>query len=133
MKKLFILTAVMAIFGLSSCEKESSEAIVGTWKAATIEMTAEGINVDVDMAEAEAKLLFTFNEDGSGSAYMESKGSGNKTQFEYEVFGDTLTLTIDGETIGIPVSIGRRSMTLEIDGSLLDYENAKVKIHLKRI
>ena len=52
MKRFFILTAILAVFGLSSCEKEPSIA---------------GIDMTVNMADAGMKLEFTFNEDCSES------------------------------------------------------------------
>jgi hypothetical protein len=67
MKRFFILTAILAVFGLSSCEKEPSKAIVGTWEAVKMETSIAGIDMTVNMADAGMKLEFTFNEDGSES------------------------------------------------------------------
>ena len=45
MKRFLILTALMAVLGLTSCEKEPSKAIVGTWEATTVEMNISGMKM----------------------------------------------------------------------------------------
>ena len=52
MKRFFLLTALMAVLGLSSCEKEPSVAIIGTWEAVKMEATASGMTMTIDMVEA---------------------------------------------------------------------------------
>ena len=134
MKRFFILTAILAVLGLSSCEKEPSRVIVGTWEAVTMEVTlGGGINMTVDMADAGMRMMFTFNSDGTGSAYMESEGSGDRAQMEYELFGNVLTMTSEGETSSVPVTIDGKSMTMEISGDFIGEDGSNIKIHFRKV
>ena len=133
MKRFFILTAILAVFGLSSCEKEPSKAIVGTWEAVKMETSIAGIDMTVNMAEAGMKMEFTFNEDGSGSIYIESDGRGERTPFDYSVNGNLLSITSDGETEGVPVSFGKNTMTVELNGDIIGEPNTKVTIHFQKV
>ena len=131
MKKLFFLTAILAVLGLSSCEKEPSKAIVGTWEAVTVDMTIDGETLTVDIADTGASLEFTFNEDGTASVYMEAEGEGETTPFTYEVKGNILKLTQEGETVDISITIEKNTMTMEIGEDLLE-EEGSMKLHLRR-
>ena len=133
MKRLFILTAILAVFGLSSCEKEPSKAIVGTWEAVKMETSIAGIDMTVNMADAGMKMEFTFNEDGSGSIYLESEGRGERTPFEYSLNGNLLSIISDGETEGVPVSFGKNTMTVELNGDIIGEPNTKVTIHFQKV
>lgn len=133
MKRFFILTAILAVFGLSSCEKEPSKAIVGTWEAVKMETSIAGIDMTVNMAEAGMKMEFTFNEDGSGSIYIESDGRGERTPFDYSVNGNLLSIISDGETEGVPVSFGKNTMTVELNGDIIGEPNTKVTIHFQKV
>ena len=133
MKRFFILTAILAVFGLSSCEKEPSKAIVGTWEAVKMETSIAGIDMTVNMAEAGMKMEFTFNEDGSGSIYIESDGRGERTPFDYSVNGNLLSIISDGETEGAPVSFGKNTMTVELNGDIIGKPNTKVTIHFQKV
>jgi hypothetical protein len=133
MKRLFILTAILAVFGLSSCEKEPSKAIVGTWEAVKMETSIAGIDMTVNMADAGMKMEFTFNEDGSGSIYLESEGRGERTPFEYSLNGNLLSIISDGETEGVPVSFGKNTMTMELNGDVIGEPNTKVTIHFQKV
>ena len=133
MKRFFILTAIMAVFGLSSCEKEPSKAIVGTWEAVKMETSIAGIDMTVNMADAGMKMEFTFNEDGSGSIYLESEGRGERTPFEYSVNGNLLSIISDGETEGVPVSFGKNTMTVELNGDIIGEPYTKVTIHFQKV
>lgn len=133
MKRFFILTAILAVFGLSSCEKEPSKAIVGTWEAVKMETSIAGIDMTVNMADAGMKMEFTFNEDGSGSIYIESDGRGERTPFEYSLNGNLLSIISDGETEGVPVSFGKNTMTVELNGDIIGEPNTKVTIHFQKV
>ena len=133
MKRFFILTAILAVFGLSSCEKEPSKAIVGTWEAVKMETSIAGIDMTVNMADAGTKLEFTFNEDGSGSIYLESEGRGERTPFDYSLNGNLLSIISDGETEGVPVSFDENTMTMELNGDIIGKENTKVTIHFQKV
>ena len=133
MKRFFILTAILVVFGLSSCEKEPSKAIVGTWEAVKMETSIAGIDMTVNMADAGMKMEFTFNEDGSGSIYLESEGRGERTPFEYSVNGNLLSIISDGETEGVPVSFDKNTMTMELNGDIIGEDNSKVTIHFQKV
>ena len=132
MKRMLLLTALMAILGLSSCEKEPSVAIVGTWEAVKMEATMTGMTMTVDMAEAGMTMLFTFKANGTGSTYIESEGQGERVPFEYELYGNILTLSSDGATSGVPVTIEKKTMIMELDGEDLGEDFAKVKIYFNK-
>ena len=53
MKRFLILTALLAVLGLASCEKEPSKAIVGTWEAVKIEANVLGVNMSLTTALAD--------------------------------------------------------------------------------
>ena len=119
MKRFFLLTALMAVLGLSSCEKEPSVAIIGTWEAVKMEATASGMTMTIDMV-------------GTGSTYIESEGRGERVPFEYELYGDILTLSSDGATSGVPITIEKKTMVMEIDGEDLGEDFAKLKIYFNK-
>lgn len=131
MKKLFFLTAILAVLGLSSCKKEPSKTIVGTWEAVTVDLTIDGETLTVDIADTGASIELTFNEDGTASAYMEAEGEGETTPFTYEVKGNILKLTQEGETVDISITIEKNTMTLEVGEELLE-EEGSIKLHLRR-
>lgn len=132
MKRFFLLTALMAVLGLSSCEKEPSVAIIGTWEAVKMEATASGMTMTIDMVEAGKTMLFTFKADGTGSTYIESEGRGERVPFEYELYGDILTLSSDGATSGVPITIEKKTMVMEINGEDLGEDFAKLKIYFNK-
>lgn len=133
MKRLFLLTAILAVFGLSSCEKDPLKSIVGSWEAVSIEANMGGGNMTLDMADAGMELGFTFNEDGTGSAYMKSEAGRDDTEFEYTLDGNILSMTMDGTTDKIPVTIEKTKMTMEVNGELMGDETAKLILHLEKI
>lgn len=132
MKKLFFLTAILAVLGLSSCEKAPSKAIVGTWEAVKAETTMGNIDMTIDMAEMGMTIELTFNEDGTGSAVMKSEEDTETSPFEYEVNENILVLTEDGITNEIPFTIEKDEMTMEIGGEIIEEEGAKIKIYFKK-
>ena len=134
MKRFFILTAILAVFGLTSCEKEPSKAIVGTWKAMKMEATVAGINMTIDMAEKEMNMEFTFNADGTGSMLVESGGKSETNTFEYSVNGNLLSLIEGDDTTGIPISFDKKTMVAEMSGEIfgLGSDTAKVKVYFEK-
>lgn len=134
MKKFFILTAILAVFGLTSCEKEPSKAIVGTWEAVKMEATVAGINMTMDMAEWKMKMEFTFNADGTGSMLVETEGNSEKSTFEYTVNDNLLSLVEGDETSGIPISFDKKTMVAEMSGEIfgLGDNGAKVKVYFEK-
>ena len=77
-------------------------------------------------------MLFTFKGDGTGSTYIESEGQGVWVPFEYELYGNILTLSSDGATSGVPVTIEKKTMIMELDGEDLGEDFAKVKIYFNK-
>lgn len=133
MKRFFILTALMAVLGLSSCEKEPSKAIVGTWEVTKMELSANGVNTTIDMADANGVMKFTFNADGSGNVYFEAEGVGENTTFEYEVVENTLKLTDDEEeTYELPIIFEEDMLIIEVGEEVIGQANAKIKIYFKK-
>ena len=98
-----------------------------------MEASIAGIDMTVNMAEAGMKMEFTFNEDGSGSIYIESDGRGERTPFDYSVNGNLLSIISDGETEGVPVSFGKNTMTVELNGDIIGEPNTKVTIHFQKV
>ena len=134
MKRFFVITAIMAVLGLTSCEKEASKAIVGTWKAMKMEATVAGINMTIDMAEKEMNMEFTFNADGTGSMLVEAGGKSETNRFEYSVNGNLLSLIEGDDTTGIPISFDKKTMVAEMSGEILGLEGdaAKVKVYFEK-
>ena len=93
MKRFLIMTALMAVFGLASCEKEPSKAIVGTWEAVKIEANVLGVNMSYNMTDLNTRMELTFKKDGTGTILTESEKKSETTAFEYSVNGDNLSLT----------------------------------------
>ena len=133
MKRFFILTALLAILGLSSCEKEPSKAIVGTWKATTAEMSIGGIKMEVDITEMGGNIEFTFKKDGTGHATLSNDEVNETANLTYSVAGNMLTITVDGETHAFPFSIEENHMTLTFSDEFLEEEGAtSLLLHLEK-
>ena len=128
MKRFFILTALMAVLGLTSCEKEASKAIVGTWEAISMEMQVAGVKMEVDMQEVGISMEFTFREDGTGTLSEMIEGEDLSMDFTYSVEGDMLMMNSEGEEEGVPVTIDGKNMTIVMDGDFLESPGA-VTIH----
>lgn len=126
--------ALLAVFGLTSCEKEPSKAIVGTWEAVKMEATIAGIDMTMDMSEWKMKMEFTFNADGTGSMLLETEGNSEKSTFEYTVNGNLLSLVEGDETSGIPISFDKKTMVAEMSGEIfgLGDNGAKVKVYFEK-
>ena len=90
MKRFLILTALLAVLGLASCEKEPSKAIVGTWEAVKIEANVLGVNMSYNMTDLNTRIELTFKKDGTGTILTESEKKSETTAFEYSVNGDML-------------------------------------------
>lgn len=129
MKRFFILTAIMAVLGLTSCEKEASKAIVGTWEAVSMEMQVAGVKMEVDMQEVGISMVFTFREDGTGTLSEMIEGEDLSMDFTYSVEGDMLMMNSEGEEEGVPVTIDGKNMTIVMDGDFLESPGASVTIH----
>ena len=132
MKRLFFLTAILAVLGLSSCEKEPSQKILGTWDAVSIEVNTAGVNMTIDMSEMDYKVQFTFKADGTGTIYIDSQGENGTEDFVYEISGDNLIMTKDGETITVPFRIEGERLTLEVSEGIDGQGLTQGKIHFQK-
>lgn len=129
MKKFFIISAILAVLGLTSCEKETSKAIVGTWEAVSVEMSIEGIKMEVDLTQLDVSMTFLFKADGTGSSTESTAGVSSSVDFEYSVSGSVLSITMEGETADIPITIDGKNMSMTMDGEILDEPGTSVKIN----
>jgi hypothetical protein len=129
MKRIFILTVLMAVLGLTSCEKEPSKAIIGTWEAVKIEANVLGVNMNYNMSDLNTRMELTFKKDGTGTIFTESEKKSETTAFEYSVNEDKVSLTENGNTSGIPVSFDKKTMTMELSGERFGLGNTNVKVH----
>ena len=132
MKRLFFLTAILAVLGLSSCEKEPSQKILGTWDAVSIEVNTAGVNMTIDMSEMNYKVQFTFKADGTGTIYIDSQGENETEDFVYEISGDNLIMRKDGETITVPFRIEGERLTLEVSEGIDGQGLTQGKIHFQK-
>ena len=133
MKKFLILTALMAVLGLTSCEKEPSKAIVGTWEATTVEMSISGMKMEMDITEMGSKMKITFKDNGTATITETSEEESISMDFSYSVEGNTLILEAEGDLAEIPITIEKDHMTWTMDGEMLDEPGANIVIHFEKI
>ena len=133
MKRFLIMTALMAVLGLTSCEKEPSKAIVGTWEATTVEMNISGMKMEMDITEMGSGMKITFNDNGTATITETSEGESMSMDFSYSVEGNTLILEAEGDLAEIPITIEKDHMTWTIDGEMLDEPGANIVIHFEKI
>ena len=133
MKKFLIMTALMAVLGLTSCEKEPSKAIVGTWEATTVEMNISGMKMEMDITEMGSEMKITFKDNGTATITETSEGESKSMDFSYSVEGNPLILEAEGDLAEIPITIEKDHMTWTIDGEMLDEPGANIVIHFEKI
>ena len=133
MKRFLILTALMAVLGLTSCEKEPSKAIVGTWEATTVEMNISGMKIEMDITEMGSEMKITFKDNGTATITETSEGESISMDFSYSVEGNTLILEAEGDLAEIPITIEKDHMTWTMDGEMLDEPGANIVIHFEKI
>ena len=133
MKRFLILTALMAVLGLTSCEKEPSKAIVGTWEATTVEMSISGMKMEMDITEMGSEMKITFKDNGTATITETSEGESMNLDFSYSVEGNTLILEAEGDLAEIPITIEKDHMTWTMDGEMLDEPGANIVIHFEKI
>ena len=133
MKRFLILTALMAVLGLTSCEKEPSKAIVGTWEATTVEMSISGMKIEMDITEMGSEMKITFKDNGTATITETSEEESISMDFSYSVEGNTLILEAEGDLAEIPITIEKDHMTWTMDGEMLDEPGANIVIHFEKI
>lgn len=132
MKRIFIISAIMTLLGLTSCSKPE-KAIVGEWEATKMEMNIAGIVTSLDMNKAGMDLLFTFDKDGKGSFIIKRGEDSASNPFEYSVNENTLTLIQKNDETEIPVFIDGKQMTLELSGDFLGMESGTFKVYFTKL
>lgn len=133
MKRLFFIAAILSLLCLVSCEQLGNNAIVGSWKATTMEMNVEGVNMSVGLEEFGASIVFTFEKDGTGEAFLSMEGETDSEWFEYETKGNTLYIDFDGYVEEIPYSISKNTMTMTLGEGFVDDYETEVKLTLKKM
>lgn len=133
MKRLLMITAILSLLMFVSCEKFGGNAIVGTWKATTMEMNIEGIAMSFGLEEMGAEMSFTFRKDGTGEAYMSAEGETDSMEFEYEAKGNILYMDYEGDVEEIPYSISGKTMTMNLSEGFVDDYDAEVTLTLKKM
>ena len=134
MKRFIIaLAAVIAAFGFTSCEKEASKAIVGTWEATTVEMQMGPVTMEMVIAETGSEMKVTFKKDGVATMTETSEGESITMDLSYSVEDNILIMEGDGERTEFPITIEKKHMTWTIDGELLDEPDTKIIVHFEKI
>ena len=128
-----MITAILSLLMFVSCEKFGNNAIVGTWKATTMEMNVEGMSMSFELAEMGAEMSFTFRKDGTGEAYMSAEGETDSMEFEYEAKGNILYMDYEGDVEEIPYSISGKTMTMNLSEGFVDDYDAEVTLTLKKM
>ena len=134
MKRLISALAVIAaVLSFTSCEKESENSIVGTWKATTAEMSMDGIKMEVDISERGGNIEFTFKKDGTGSITTYNEEGSATSNLTYSISGNMLTLTAEGESHSLPFSIAENHMTLTFGEEFFEGEGpSSLVLHLEK-
>lgn len=137
MKRLFaIATAVLALFFITSCEKDgnstSSADLIGTWKVSEIEMNYEGMPITIPAETAGIDAGITFSESGSGYFYTYEYGDYEREPFSYTYSNGKLKIysEYEDESITIPVTVKGKKMTMSLDEKLTGEPGVKGKIYL---
>lgn len=133
MKRLLMIAAILSLLMFVSCEKMGNNAIVGKWKATTMEMNIEGITMSFGLEEMGAEMSFTFRKDGTGEAYMSAEGETDSMEFEYEAKGNILYMDYEGDVEEIPYSISGKTMTMNLSEGFVDDYDAEVTLTLKKM
>lgn len=119
-----IMAAVVSLFALTSCEKEPTELIVGTWKVVSMSINYEGVTMDMDPAEMGVDYTMTFKADGTITIMVSAEeGEPQTANGTYSVAsnGNTMTLTMTAEGESNTSTIARLDdTTLVIDQDFVE-------------
>lgn len=122
-----IMAAMVSLFALTSCEKEPTELIVGTWKVVSMSVSYEGTTMDMDPAEMGVDYTMTFKADGTITIMVSAEGESQTSNGTYSVAsnGDTTTLTMTAEGESATSTIARLDdTTLVIDQEFMQNDIA---------
>lgn len=104
---------------LSFCACKKEEGIVGTWKYSPNEVVRDYITDMINDPGVYVDLYYEFYEDGTGVTYLSTDKT--KVPLTYSFDGETLTITIGGETFDTPV---------KLDGDVLSVYDVDAKEYL---
>lgn len=138
MKRLFaIVAAAMALFFMTSCEKDgngssSSASLVGTWEVSALETTYDGIPITIPAETAGINAGITFSENGSGYFYTYEYGGYEHEPFSYTYSNGKVKFYFEyeDESITIPVTVTGNKMTMSLDERLTGEPGTTGKIYL---
>ena len=132
MKRIFIISVILALFGFVSCQKNEAEAIIGSWKATSILMNMGGMEMEMDISKSGVQIDVLFKADGTGAITGSAEGEAISTDFEYRVDDGMLSLTAEKETITAPITINGKKMSLIVDGDIIEQSGTQVTINFTR-
>ena len=132
MKRIFIISVILALFGFVSCQKNEAEAIIGSWKATSILMNMGGMEMEMDISKSGVQIDVLFKADGTGAITGSAEGEAISTDFEYRVYDGMLSLTAEKETITAPITINGKKMSLIVDGDIIEQSGTQVTINFTR-
>ncbi len=118
-----MMAAMVSLFALTSCEKEPTELIVGTWKVVSMSISYEGMTMDMDPAEMGVVYTMTFKADGTITVMVSAEGESQTANGTYSVAsnGDTMTLTMTAEGESNTSTIARLDdTTLVLDQEIME-------------
>lgn len=128
-----LLSALLvAMFSLTSCEKEPQELLVGNWELTKVEMTAEGITLEIDPVEAGLAMTLSFAADGTFVAIESVVSEGMKLEGTY-VFNEnsmTIMLTAPDTYEVMPMKVS--SLTKDQLVILEEVDGSRVEMVFKR-
>ena len=114
MKRIITALLMAASFLASSCTDDSKD-IVGTWYATEMALTIDGKTATYPMTDYNWELAYLFYEDGSGAMIESIGGERTMTEFTWVLNGNDLTISSDGESISLPISLSRNELSIKID------------------
>ncbi len=132
MKRIFIISVILALFGFVSCQKNEADAIIGSWKATSILMNMGGMEMEMDISKSGVQIDVLFKADGTGAITGSAEGEAISTDFEYRVDDGMLSLTAEKETITAPITINGKKMSLMVDGDIIEQSGTQVTINFTR-
>lgn len=144
----FLAVAVLAVLtlGITSCQKDPEDLIIGTWNAttaySTFTITGFGEEFDGSSADtitmAEGDYAYTFNKDNTMTIHVvdEESGTATDSQATYTINDKTLTITMEGEPQEMTiVEISKKDLVLSYTVSMAQGEGSMTlgtEIHFKK-
>ena len=112
MKRFFLVTVVLALFGIAA--NAQPQGLLGTWKTATMEIIVDGeIIMSTSSQDAGFDMKFVFKQ--NGIAYGEMNGE--SSNLTYEVSGTRLIMKDEvGESLDVTYSNGKLYFMMKLDG-----------------